>query len=242
MSSQLCFARSTLCINSHRVSPYLSKHGLTTCMSLVMIVKRLILFQAINVLENHEQQAMNVSGRNGIGIFNFTYCIQNMDYKYKNECNSGIPGGNGTDHLPTSPQTDISFTPADNCTNQQVHESSSPPWPWIAVAVLFILLTILLLIIIIVVICIVKNMRMNVKETKNRDSCEIKGECLCSTLNACNTGICLYISFELNTLVYSLFNTLRPIIQHKIFLILFVQIVICSTYTIPSYTISSTHD
>ena len=132
--------------------------------------------QGINPRSSHEQQAMDVTGENGIGIFNFTYYIQNMVCECKNVCDTSITGDIDT-------ATDISFTPADNCTNQQVDECSSPPWPWIAVAVLCALLTILFLSITIALFFIVKNMYKKVKGiSKGSRGDDDNGECWCNLM------------------------------------------------------------
>ena len=179
-------------------------------------------------------------GTNGIGRFNFSYRVKNFDSKEPFECsidsvtttvtnplptscicNANVPSDDRTDQpleetsvttsianpLPTS-STCIASVPVDNSTNQPLAVSSSSLWALIAVAIMLLLT---LFVTIIIAICIVKNMSMKLKETKERNGSEPVGEHSYMS----STSSCIFV-FEPNnnyTNVCIIFSVRRQI-QH----------------------------
>ena len=135
-----------------------------------------VLALSINFLQNLDRQTVIESGKNGIGFFNFSYYIQQWDNQHTSKCDTEIPASSVTNHQVTLSPADISFTPTDNSTIQQVHESSSSPWVWITVTILFMLLTILFFTIIIALTCINRKMAKKLRKNKKGNACENNGE------------------------------------------------------------------
>ena len=164
--------------------------------------------RSIDFQANNEQEVVNKSGINGIGLFSFTYGVQNVDKKSTDKCVMETPTDVHTDQQITlspgntsstpadtsstpadtsstpadtsSIPADTGSTPADNTTTQEVQESYSSPWAWITVAILFILLTLLLFIVSIVLICIIKNKTSRVKEIQKRSTCDVNSKKTCT--------------------------------------------------------------
>ena len=149
-------------------------------------------------------------GANGIGWFNYSYRVQNLDTKNGHECSIDPVVTTDTNSLPTSctcnecapihsstkqpleessattfvtnplptSSTCIASVPADNSTDQPLAcvVSSSSLWALIAVVIT---LLIGLFFTIIIAICIVRNLSMKLKETKERNSHDSDGEHTC---------------------------------------------------------------
>ena len=135
-----------------------------------------IFVKSIDFLPNNDWRTLIKNGQNGIGLLNFSYYIQQLEENYTNKCNNEILAGNVTSQQVTSSPADTSYTPTDNNTIQQVHESSSSPWAWIAVAILFMLLTILFFTMSITLAYINKRMAKELKENERKSVCENDGK------------------------------------------------------------------
>ena len=109
--------------------------------------------KSISFLENTDKVEIAEVGRNGIGWFNFTYYVQNLD--------------STTSFVPTTDCTCTTRVLIDNSTDQQQAEFSSSPWAWIAVSTLFILLTIFFFSLSVILICVVSAMKLNQIKKEN---------------------------------------------------------------------------
>ena len=99
-------------------------------------------------------------GSMGIGWFNLSYCMHNLDSK-------------------NTPQISIPYTTSiqvNSSTDQPLAETSSSPWAWIAVTNLFILLSILFFTISIVMVCIVRSMSKKMEDSNTGHTYENYGE------------------------------------------------------------------
>ena len=164
-----------------------------------------MIVKSIPFLVNNAEVKVEENGANGIGWFNFSYRVQNSDSKNAYECSIDLVTTSVTDPLPTSCTCDesvplhnstnqpleessattsvtnplptsstcIASVPVDNSTDQPLAVSSSSLWALIAVAIMLLLT---LFITIIIAICIVKNMSMKLKETKERNARGSDGE------------------------------------------------------------------
>ena len=115
-------------------------------------------------------------GTNGIGWFNYSYSVQNSDSKNAHQSSidpvATTVSTSVTNPLPTS-STCIASVPVDNSTDLPLAVSPSSLWALIAVAIMLLLT---LLVTIIIAICVVKNMSMKLKETKERPANDSHGE------------------------------------------------------------------
>ena len=127
------------------------------------------------------------NGSMGIGWFNLTYCMHNLDSKNAPEIsvNSVTTTLFSTISIPCTTTTvntiSIPYTtsaPVTSSTDQPLAETSSSTWAWIAVATLFILLSIIFFAISIVMICIIRNKSTKLKDCSNKHACE-QGEKTC---------------------------------------------------------------
>ena len=116
-------------------------------------------------------------GTNGIGLFSFSYRVQNLNSTNTFECSIDSFTTTVTlAPLPTSSTCNESV-PIHNSTDQPLAVSSSSLWALIAVAITLLLT---LLVTIIIAICVVRNMSMKLKETKERNARARNGEHTCS--------------------------------------------------------------
>ena len=91
-----------------------------------------VIVKSILFVVNKDKIKIEEVGRNGIGWFNLTYHVQNLD--------GTNAYGQSFDLVTTTitkpvPNTHTTIIMVDNSTDQQLAESSSSLWAWIAVAI-----------------------------------------------------------------------------------------------------------
>ena len=123
-----------------------------------------MIVKSIPFLVSNDEVKVEENGTNGIGWFNFSYRVQNSYNKNAYDCSINSVTTTVIDPLPTS------------CTCKVF---SSSLWAMIALAIM---LLITLLVTIIISICIVRNISMKLKETKERNACDCDGEHTCPVL------------------------------------------------------------
>ena len=125
-----------------------------------------VIIRSIPFPENTDKAEIADVGRNGIGWFNFTYYMQNLD----SMTSLATP-------VPTMDSTCTCTTSVliDNSSDQQQADSSSSPWAWIAVSTLFILLTVVFFSISVILVCVAFR-AMKMKEIKKENTKENNGK------------------------------------------------------------------
>ena len=156
-----------------------------------------LIMKSIPLQVNNDEVKVEENGTNGIGWFNFSYRVQNSGNKNTHECSIDPVATTVMNPLPTSCTSnesvsirnstnqlldESSVTTVDNSTDQPLAVSPSSLWALIAVAIMLLLT---LLVTIIIAICIVRNMSMKLKETKERNASDVDDEHTVNLLRYC---------------------------------------------------------